>query len=124
MAAQNYRIGQDAGAIILGQPRELGLEIEPCPIRILRTSSGSVGAVPWDDFVPHLDSLLAGTNLISLSFLQPGLSTLIEKMHLYYDYRTWTFHLAGELNKLTPQPIAEALLGSVFAASEVAQTSL
>jgi len=110
LLSQNYYLGRNAQAIILGMPQSQGLKEEAFPVSprgqtaedfgefslslMGATSSGSVNEM--------LGSLVKGTNLLRLEITQPALSVVVESLVIFRNQVNDTFSYECYFRPTTP----------------------
>jgi len=118
---QKYSIGLNAGAVIIGEPREHGLGIET-KLQNTTLSTLAIGS-EGDHFMPGATSLkqfdtiaayLFNTqNFLSLEFPQPALSVAVREAHVYHDRVRRIFSWECVTEKVAPK-IERNLLNGVL----------
>jgi hypothetical protein len=91
MKTRTYWIGKDVGALLLGEPQEHGVEIEVVPevagLSFLSQARGVdnyvKGAISQASFKAAVSHLLGSPNFLSLEIIQPVLSVLVRRAHIY-----------------------------------------
>ncbi|MEE8637882.1 MAG: hypothetical protein V3T21_02440 [Candidatus Margulisiibacteriota bacterium] len=118
---QTYKIGMNAGAIILGEPSEhgLGIEAKLQKIGVSSSSSGSesnhfmAGVTDLEQFQRALSPLLEKSDFLGLEFVQPALSVVVREARIYHDRVRKSFSCECILEPVAPE-IERNLFNALF----------
>jgi hypothetical protein len=108
---QTYKIGMNAGAVILGEPSKhgLGIEAKLQKIGVSSSSSGSesnhfiAGAADLEQFQRALSPLLEKSDFLGLEFVQPALSVVVREARIYHDRAKKSFSCECILEPVAPE---------------------